>query len=481
MKNLVLYGPPGTGKTRRLLRMISDHVERVPGKVLFCSHTRAAAQEAMSRWPAKQADRIDIQTLHSVCFRALGLSKAQTVDQTKLDQFGEEYGIEMTREGQGPAFLEIYGLAQVCDIPPAQAYDQSWRPGSKSYFESFCTSYQQWKEAYGFMDFNDMLIKGAARIVRAQLPYSLVAIDEAQDLTPMHWRVIYRIIELVPGVRFIVAGDDDQALYSFAGADPRGMPEFAERTGAESEVLAQSYRITHQVHQLAQAIIARVKDRVPKEYHPRTGLDGRPAQGRLEMWPHMDYMELNRERDTLLLYSDRFVRAEVEPILHEQGYCYKALNGWPSPLDSRAGRAVRVLATKTDAEIEDSEDYRNAIRNGLNAKGQQAWDAVRHRDVLQRVRRDWSMLSMPPGSADYLRTVDHAAPQNIRISTMHGAKGLQADDVHLILSMSPRAWTEYALNPDHTHRLIYTAATRAKENLFIYDGENSYDLPTEFK
>jgi superfamily I DNA/RNA helicase len=64
---------------------------------------------------------------------------------------------------------------------------------------------------------------------------------------------------------------------------------------------------------------------------------------------------------------------------------------------------------------------------------------------------------------------------------MHGAKGLQGDDVHLILSLSPRAWAEAAVEPDHLHRLLYTAVTRTKENLYLYDGENGYELPSEYR
>lgn len=481
MNHLVLYGPPGTGKTRRLLKLIGNHVAGHPGKVLFCSHTRAAAQEALSRWPQQQANRIDIQTLHSVCFRALKLSKAQTVDDAKLAAFGEEAGFDMSREGIGPSFLEILGLAQARAVEPMVAYDASWRPSTPSMFKAFCESYLQWKAAYGFKDFNDMLVDGALHLTASLLPYSLIAIDEAQDLTPLHWRVIYRMLSLLPRARFVVAGDDDQALYSFAGADPAGMPHFAEAVKAETRVLTQSYRIPYQVHKLAQAIISRVQDRVQKEYHPRTGLDGRPAQGALELWPHMESLKINPERDTLLLYSDRFVRSEVEPLLQEQGLAYKALNGWPSPLDTRAGKAVRVLKLHSDAEIEESDDLRAIVRSGLNGRAQEAWDAVRPRDVLQRVRRDWSMLAMKSDHVDYLRNITGSVAQNLRISTMHGAKGLQADDVHLILSMSPRAWTEYAINPEHTHRLIYTAVTRAKENLYIYDGENAYELPMEYK
>lgn len=487
MKNLVLYGPPGTGKTRRLLKLIGEFMQTHPGRVLFCSHTRAAAQEALSRWPQEDAGRIDIQTLHSVCFRALKMSRAQTVDAEKLTAFGQEFGMDMSDDGIGKEFLDVLGLARSRCITPDEGYEQSIRPGTASHFEAFHTSYASWKEEYGYMDFDDMLAVGEKRLKKAMVDYALVAIDEAQDLTPLHWLVIYKLVELLPGVQFIVAGDDDQTLYTFSGADPAGMPEFGNRTGADSQVLSQSYRITKQVYDLAQAIISRVRARVPKSYAPRTGLDGRPAVGKLEVWPNMDYLQIDRKRDSLLMYNDRFVRGEVEPILQENGYAYKALNGWPSPLDSRAGRALRALHTHDDEELmedgpDTTNDARKALRSGLNSRGASIWDNIGIRQVLQHLRRgDWSLLTAKPHHIDYLRSVDYTQPQNLRISTIHGSKGLQADDVHVILSLSTRAWQEAAIEPDQIHRLMYVAATRAKENLYLYDGENGYELPTEFR
>lgn len=485
MKNLVLYGPPGTGKTRRLLKLIGEFMKEHSGRVLFCSHTRAAAQEALSRWPQENVSRIDIQTLHSVCFRALKMSKAQTVDYQKLEAFGQEFGMDMSEDGIGKEFLDVYSLARARCISPEEGYEQSIRPGTASHFDAFHKSYCSWKEEYGYMDFDDMLSVGAKRLKKPMVDYGLVAIDEAQDLTPLHWLVIYRLVELLPNVQFIVAGDDDQTLYTFSGADPAGMPDFGNRTGADSQVLSQSYRITKQVYDLAQAIITRVHARVPKSYAPRTGLDGRPAVGKFEVWPNMDYLQIDRERDSLLMYNDRFVRGEVEPILQENGYAYKALNGWPSPLDSRAGRALRAIFTNPEGDIVDDPEaveLRSYIRSGLNQRGQQVWDNIGAQQVLQHIRRnDWSMLSVKPQHIDYLRSVDWRAPQNLRISTIHGSKGLQADDVHVILSLSTRAWQEAAIDPDQIHRLMYVAVTRAKENLYLYDGENGYELPTEFR
>ena len=477
-KHIVLYGPPGCGKTHTLIDMIGTFRKHRPTqRVLFCSHTRAAAQEAMSRWGNPHDRTIDIQTLHSVCFRALNLSKAQTVDDAKLEAFGEEYGIDMSREGLGPEFTEVLSMARSRGLTPEEGYDRSARPGTRQHFLSFVTSYNMWRSLFGFMDFNDMLEVGAQKIQARDVQYGLVVIDEAQDLTPLHWKVVYRLMELLPKSVFLVAGDDDQTLYSFTGADPHGMMEFSDKVQAEVRILSQSYRVPVQVFDLAQAIIQQVTSRVPKEYKPR--MEGvKPARGLLEMWPHMEHMQPSRDRDTLVLYADRFVRSEVEPLLQAEGYSYRALNGFPSPQDTKAGRAIRAVLTNSDQDIAMDDDLRSTVRAGLSKRGAVAWDTVSIFDITARIRRgDWSVLAVKNSHEDYLKSLDYNRPQNIRISTMHGAKGLQGDDVHLILSLSSRATMEAAIEPDHLHRLLYTAVTRTKENLYMYDGENAYELP----
>jgi len=45
-----------------------------------------------------------------------------------------------------------------------------------------------------------------------------IFLDEAQDLNPLQWKMFYYIEEQCK--RSYIAGDDDQAIYTFQGADP---------------------------------------------------------------------------------------------------------------------------------------------------------------------------------------------------------------------------------------------------------------------
>jgi hypothetical protein len=61
----------------------------------------------------------------------------------------------------------------------------------------------------------------------------------------------------------------------------------------------------------------------------------------------------------------------------------------------------------------------------------------------------------------------------IKLSTIHGAKGGEADNVLLISDLSTKFAKEYEVNPDDINRLLYVGITRAKQTLHVILPRNS--------
>ena len=57
----------------------------------------------------------------------------------------------------------------------------------------------------------------------------------------------------------------------------------------------------------------------------------------------------------------------------------------------------------------------------------------------------------------------------ISMSTIHGAKGGEADKVLLMQDITNAALETFSHDPDELHRLFYTGATRAKLELHVLD------------
>ena len=93
--------------------------------------------------------------------------------------------------------------------------------------------------------------------------FDVVFIDEAQDLSPIQWKM-YDIIKKNTKI-MILAGDDDQAIYGWAGADVKRFQD----EPAKEKILPKSYRVPIRVQKVADSIISQIETRINKVWNPR--------------------------------------------------------------------------------------------------------------------------------------------------------------------------------------------------------------------
>lgn len=394
------------------------------------------------------------------------MSRAQTVDDVKIEEVFQEFGLDNEDGGDGRRYQEVMSHAACTGKSVLESYELLGSPGTRAHFIAFEKSYNIWKLNNGFLDFNDMLLKFLTH--RQGSGHALLMLDEAQDMTPLHWKVVRHFILLNPRCSIVVAGDDDQCLYAYAGADPHGMAQFAEDYKARVHILTKSYRVPQMAHGIAQKITARMTRRQEKEYAPTEEVGTVQSFGGFSA-----HLLGDTQRDTLILYNDKFVRKDVEGELIDAGIPFVATGGFPAPLQTKGARAVySALGGTPDG---------STIRKGLNERGVDLFNAAGLGAVVDKIRRgDHSLVNFGNNEwlvGDYYQRVDWTRPPKIRISTIHGAKGMEADDVHLLLDQSQAALDYAWRDPDASHRLFYVGVTRTRHNLYVYEGENGYDLP----
>jgi len=91
----------------------------------------------------------------------------------------------------------------------------------------------------------------------------------------------------------------------------------------------------------------------------------------------------------------------------------------------------------------------------------EAFDDAPKRDVdyLRKMRKNGEKLNQPP---------------RITLSTIHGAKGGESQNVVLLTDLSLNTYNAYEKNPDDENRLFYVGATRTKEHLHIISPKQKY-------
>ena len=98
---------------------------------------------------------------------------------------------------------------------------------------------------------------------------------------------------------------------------------------------------------------------------------------------------------------------------------------------------------------------------------------------------DWQEALDELGNSDIRKIIklteageDLSKNQRISISTIHGVKGNERENVVVTTDLSNAAFIDYEKNSDDTHRLFYVACTRTENNLFIIEPQRkkAYDI-----
>ncbi len=480
MERHVIYGPPGTGKSTEIIRRVKEYVNSdhfKPEEIGLCSYTKAAATVLKERC---DIDSKWVGTLHSLAFKLSKCIYSQTINHRKLKEFSKLSGIAFTGANpdeaeqelsNGDYYLALYGFHHASlGKEYMNTYDCSDRPGCRDEFKFFVDAYTAWKKSTGFIDFNDMLIKA---LHSDNPPIEVLFIDEAQDLSPLQWALVNRWSQTIPIIH--IAGDDDQAIYQWAGADPKGMLYFEKKHDAKRTILNQSFRIPVEIHKKASDVISNVSERVDKEYKPKE------AKGNIEYYSGIEcIVDLEPDEDVLILYRNHSLREDVEDFIISKGYPYITDNGKPGLCQGWYWKLItlfnRIKKEGVDRCALTSAENKLLIQ-GLHEHLKLKLGTDKSKDIFSCTWKE--ALNIPSDKCFYFEMIeqehtDFNIKPSIHLSTIHGSKGREADRVILMNGLgSLSAQKFYSGDTDGEARVFYVAVTRAKKRLDIVQADNS--------
>lgn len=479
-----ILGCPGAGKTTYLLNRVEAELTNgvLPQRIGYFSFTRKAADEARDRAIIKfptlsaKSDFPYFRTLHSLAFKVLGARKGDVMQPEHYQEFSTLTGIEIgnvvdeygTVKTENP-IVNAINMARLAGEDLRAHYNKSDLEIEWHHFEYVDRALRHFKVSHNLIDFTDMLNDACER-PELMPELDVVIVDEAQDLSRMQWKLVHLLIS--KSKRAYVASDADQALYLWAGADIDSL--FALE--GETVVLEQSWRVPAAIHRLADSVVRRIRHRFEKKWLPRD------YEGEVHTYASFEHVPLH-EGQWLVLASSNYLLSPIGESLRSRGLIYEkggyssvpeavlnAVYGWER---LRAGKAVpadqvaaiyRMLPTA-------------AVKMGLRTfKGD-----PQSLFTMADLREHFGLLAQPAPWFEALTKIGDNRVQYIRamirrgtkfsrkpeitLSTIHGAKGGEADNVMLLLDLTPKFMNDRA--PDDVLRMLYVALTRSKKTLHL--------------
>ena len=484
-KVIKVLGPPGTGKTTTLLNYVQTEMESVPiEKIGYFSFTRKAANEARDR--AIEKFGLDkkrfkwFSTLHSCGYHSINQEGRTVMGKPQFKSFADKIGLKAklvidTETGMSDnVYLNQHNLARARGIPLEEHYRKyvdttivEWK-----YLEHLSTAYDQFKEDNRYIDYADMIYEAVNENLLPTL--EVVFIDEAQDLTPMQWAMVEHFAST--SERLYLAGDDDQAIYRWLGADVERFIDYP----AEEIVLPKSYRVKKEVQAFAQQIIGVTKNRIEKKWEPQE------EEGKVNYHQTIESVDLSKG-EWLLLGRDKFILNKLEEECRNQGLWYEkqehkniikpipqrmfdAVIGWNDlvngeTIDKKTIKKVffyKKVSDKYEEELEKMNDSHlydlDTLKVLFGPFSVGEWQYA-----LEKINIQDRAYLMRLGLGDEDITKD----PRIKISTIHAAKGGECDNVLLTTDMNIKTYTSYQKDSDDEQRVFYVGATRAKEELHV--------------
>ena len=474
--NCVIDAVAGSGKSTTIINAIK--LIPTTKSLLFLAFNKAIVEELKMK--IGNLPNVEVRTLHSLGMSAMLKSFRFSVDEKKYSQYinqsikfgGIKPTIELVEEEVQTynqnikKLVDLYRVNLCSDLQTLETVCDKYEIPTLDNECEMAINVVKWGlNQISTIDFTDMIyFPNVKKVAMTQFDY--VFIDECQDLSACQRELFLKALK--PDGRFVAVGDPHQAIYGFAGADVESFNVLKNIPNTTLLPLSVCYRCDKAIIDLAKTIVPQIEAR--EECF--TGM----VQQDCKLSQIVDGdMILCRVNAPLVALCMRYIGQGVKAYVKGRDIGTNLINminktkrrNINEAIESIYKEGKKIVAkivrkskcteeeAKTDATYTNFLDKVQAIE--VLAEGLQYSDAVCRR--IESIFKD-------------------DQKSGICLSSVHKAKGLEADNVFILLP--EKFYNKRAMRipwmAEQEKNLVYVAYTRAKHLLgFIAESEFKMD------
>ena len=477
--NAVISAKAGSGKTATCVTAIK--LIKPKNKVMFLAFNRSIAEELSQK--LKDYPNVEVRTSHSLGFAII---RKNVEGEVELDEFkyrryvksniSDLTTIDVTlTKNQLYNYIEsICALVDFARFNLAQTAEEVKSLAVKYDVPIFFDECDvvikvlEWgKTELNSIDYTDMVWLPVELSMTARaFQKDFIFIDECQDQSLMSIELFLKCFKR--GTRFIAVGDEDQCINTFCGSSEEAFQYMKDYPKTTQFDLPICYRCPKTVVELAKTLVPDIKCR---EDAPKGDIIEKCWTSSLQSGD----MVLCRSKAPLLKVYTKLLRKGIQ--------CYIKGQDIGTNLKKLIEEVdIEELNTnlKSDGVFVRLYDNLFEIRNKLmESKGLDYQDAT----LTNYITNSYDMIKALTVLAENYTTktellshideIFDETREGVILSTIHKAKGLEADNVYILCNSSmPSSLAKKEWEKNAEQNLIYVAYTRAKKKLgFISEEE----------
>lgn len=458
-RNLVVEAVAGSGKTWTVVEALKLFPSSM--KVIYVAFNRHIVKELIKRVPGNAK----IGTYHSIGFSACKKAWGNdiVVDNKKVDNILDKIYPRDVFGSLYPAIRQVVSLMKANLYEPCEErfnyitdrYGIETNGDSDTIYQAVLHVMKVSVEMTNVLDYDDMVWLPVVCGLHIT-SYDVVLIDEAQDTNRNQIELAKMMVK--DGGKVVAVGDRNQSLYGFRGADVDAIPNLISELEADTLPLSITYRCP-------MSIVRLVNDRFPDisfEAAPEA-VEGQCShisfQHAFSMFKECD-MVLCRTNAPLVAPVFELIRAGRKAVI----------------IGTDIGKGLISLLEKMKAEtvhdlLINLDEYKRKEMDKLllaNKASQAASLADKVETLVAISDGCYTMQDV----VSKIESVFSDSSEGVTFSSVHRAKGLQADRVFLLrpeLMPHPMAQKDWEMQQEEN--IEYVAVTRTLKELYYVHGE----------